>query len=670
MFNDDYTAKESSDNPASVLLMDIIKAPSKESNRKVELKDPPESGFSVKEAPDGFLEQFITEHESVIRDKGLLDPSFPADSSASETTEIPGMESCQMVQAKRLSWWEKWFAKSSIGIEINSRMIRAAKIRTWGRKQEIVQLEEIVLDESKKGDTFAIAMHIQNILRQLKSSHIPVTSIIGGSDVNLRLLRMPKVSKKEIHDALLWKNKKELHFFNDAPTILHYVILDEDQTPNANEFYVLVIAVKEDLIKHSLEIMEQAKTLPSKMTIRPIAQWNFMRNIPGKGINSLVIDMGFENSHLTFFRNDTLQFAREIPVGGNHFTAALMQTIFVDDRSYILSWDEAESVKKDIGLPVEPVNGKTPQGIPYSEIAVMMRPVAEKLASEIRMSLDYYKENFKVDTYDNIYFTGNSVRLKRLKTFLESSIGQPMRPLFLTEAIALPADFDSEKAGELSMDTIGAALSKGSDLNFLPPQAKTELRFRNLYSKAISGMLILLSVLGGSVLFLDKKYNDLEDILTISNSSLTRVRNENREYDQLQNEMKDLHAIRTKIEEETGMDSSMLNIVKWISGITPEQIALDQLSWGNAYNEMELRRMGTNQTMKANNAANSKSSDDVKELRIKGEVFTDVFYADIHLLNFITTMEKNPFFKEVQLKEKQRRDGETSLQFELIAKKK
>ncbi|MBL7960112.1 pilus assembly protein PilM [bacterium] len=668
MFNDKDHIIEESENPASMLLMGIIKSQSKES--KESLKD--ETGFenSISEPSEIALEHFMADHESVILKQDSIEPEKDRIGSVPEDVDLWAGVDPDSMNAQRLHWWEKLFAKSTIGIEINPRIIRAAKVKSWGSKHETVQLEEVEVEESHKSDILIMAQLVKQVLQKLKANNTPITSIIGGSDVNLRLLRMPKVSKKEIHEALLWKNKKELHFFNDAPTVLHYIILDEDQSPNANEFYVLVIAVKEELIKSNLEIVERAKALPSKLTIRPIAQWNFMKQIPDKEGNSLLIDVGFESSHLTFYRNNTLQFARELPVGGNHFTKALMQTIFVDDTSYLLSWDEAESIKKDIGLPFEPLSGITPQGIPYSEIAVMMRPVAEKLASEILMSLDYYKENFKVTTYDNVYFTGNTIFLKRLKPFLESAIGQPIRPLRLNQAIALPSTMDKENISALSMDTIGAAMSAGKDLNFLPPKQKKELTFRNAYSKTYSALLIVLGILVGSLLFLNKKHKNMEQILSILNTSLNHVQNENREYEKLQNEKKALNITAAKISEETRVDPSALGILKWLSGITPEAIAIEQLSWGNAFSEIELRRTATNQAMKSNGSQASNSTNDGKELRIKGVVYRDVFYADVHLLNFLSAIEKTGFFTDVQLKEKQRDEIDGSLSFVLIAKKK
>ena len=96
---------------------------------------------------------------------------------------------------------------------------------------------------------------------------------------------------------------------------------------------------------------------------------------------------------------------------------------------------------------------------------------------------------------------------------------------------------------------------------------------------------------------------------------------------------------------------------------------MDELSWVEAYNEIELRRAGTGQNMKSNGNAGLKPPDAPKELHVKGTVYKDVFYADIHLLNLITAMEKNPFFQDVQLKEKRHDAAESVLLFELVAKK-
>ncbi|MBL7996802.1 hypothetical protein JNM05_15655, partial [bacterium] len=138
----------------------------------------------------------------------------------------------------------------------------------------------------------------------------------------------------------------------------------------------------------------------------------------------------------------------------------------------------------------------------------------------------------------------------------------------------------------------------------------------------------------------------------------------------LQNEIKTLIAGQSRIVGETAVDSSSIAILKWISEITPDEIAIERLGWGNAFSEMELRRNLTNQKMQANGSVDANKAAAMKELLIKGTVYKDVFYADIHLLKFMTALEKNPFFQDIQLIEKRRGEGDPVLVFELTAKKK
>jgi len=653
--NDPFEIKEE-EGLASVLLMDLIKSPSQEKfvqSTSLEEQNKKVTGSTV--------EEFLTNHETAIQTVEVCQEN--AISSLDLIDEL--IETHESNKRMRLAWWQKWIARKSVGIEINPRGIRAAQIRTIGERCELMRVEEIRFAEGKSDDPVVIGEYVKQLLRKMKTKSSHVVSLISGSDIHLRLLKMPKVSKKEIHDALLWKNKKELHFFNDAPTVLHYVILDEEPTPN--EFYVIVIAVKEDVIKNHLEIMERAHLLPEMVTIRPVAQWNFFKALPHQG-TSAVIDIGFDGTHLAFFKDESLQFARDIPVGGNHFTTALMQTIFVDNASYVLTWDEAESIKQNRGLLGGPAEGRTTQGIAYSEIAVLLRPVAEKLLSEIKMSIDYYKDNFKSEAMDNLYITGNAIRLKNLKTFLQDGLGRSVEVVRPGENIFARISLDSGRIFSCQ-DVIGAALSKGTEFNFLPQNLKTELRFKRAFSHAVSGVFLLIWTLGTLSFFLMKKNNDLNTVQSIVSESLARVQEQNREYDQLQFERSGLEAAALKITAETRSDSTMDAILKLISNITPEELVIDELTWGNGYSEIELRRAGTNQKIKATGVEVGKSEANPNQLRIKGTVYKDVFYADIHLLNFISAIEKSQLFKEVTLREKRRDETDDKLYFELVTEK-
>lgn len=650
MFDDRSNKAGDAVNPASMLLMQAIVS----GGISEEVETEPLGGSNGTERP---VETFLADHEQTLRrtpDEGLPPVSRYEDDVSPETDFVP---------TAGLTWWQRMLAGTSVGLEITNGSIRVAKVRRWGRRQEVMAVLEESLEHGVADDRLVVSERLKQILRRLKAGSAPVSSILPGHDMNIRLLRIPKVSKKEIHDALLWKNKKELHFFNDAPTVLHYVILDEEKAQADNEFHVMVVAVKEESIKRHLAILGQAGILPAKLIIRPVAQWNLVRLLSETGGHLGVIDVGLESTHVTFYSNGSLQFAREIPIGGHHFTKALMQTIFVDRASHILDEGEAEALKREVGLAPESSEGKTPGEIPFSEIGVMMRPVAEKLLSEIRLSMDYFAEQFKADHFDHLWLTGNGGRLKGLRSFLESEIGHKL-------AVWSPGSLRSEPGGAIGTqlaDTIGAALSGASDFSFLPQNMQTEWKYRRALSKALYGFLILILTIGTTAFMLHRRKLDVQAIRERMSASLIGMNERLQVYDDLSRQYGRWEAAENVLRKETQPDSTMAAVMRILSVLTPKEIVIDQVSWGQSFNETERRRQESKARMKDNGLV---TATDSNAFRVRGAVYLDVFFADVHLLNFINALDRASFLEDIRLLEK-RHDPEADVTyFELVAKKK
>lgn len=604
------------------------------------------------------LEDFVSKEEAAHR---LIKEAVEA-----KKAEIPPIDVDALLAegdvARPIPWWLRPFAQTAVGLEITGRAVRVALLRRLGERSEIRIVDEVdILGNGE--DESVVAEYLRDAVSRLRLRRYPVVSIVGGTDVSVRLLKMPKVSRKEIHDALLWKNKKELHFFNDAPTVLHYVILDDDGLNTSPEFRVLVIAVKEERIRQHLDIMQRVRLQPSKLVIRPVAKWALMKKIRSVQQPCLMIDVGYDHTELSFFEDDTLYFSRDIGIGGQNFTTALTQTIFVDNRSHVLLPEEAEAVKRDLGLLSANARGTTAQGIPYSEIAVLMRPVAEKLVQEIKLSMDYYAENFKASALRSVLLTGNGVRMKHWVEFITSHLTLPVdvvQPMtFLPAAPSVPADRRPQMTSFLN--AVGAAMSTGTDLNFLP---KSQIRDRQL-AKTASWMFsanFLFAIAIGAMGFLswvrEQALNRERDTLEMA---LTELSPHQRTYDDLVSAGTALESRIQKLRGETQSDSMSVRLLKMISNVTPEEIVLDEIRWGLGYNETEALRLRTAATMAM---ATTKDS----MLEIKGTVYKDLFYADMHLLNFISGLEHTRMFSTVELRDKDRDATTEVVRFTLEAR--
>lgn len=564
--------------------------------------------------------------------------------------------------ARTLPWWMRPWAKTTVGLEITERALRIALLRQVGNRLEVRAVEET--DILGNGQEEAVAAeYLRDAVSRLRLRRFPVVSIVGGSDVSVRLLKMPKVSRKEIHEALLWKNKKELHFFNDAPTVLHYVILDDDGLNLGGEFRVLVMAVKEERIRQQLEVMRRAKLQPAKLIIRPVAKWALVQRMKNLPQPCLLIDVGYDHTELSFFEDDTLYFSRDIGIGGQQFTTALTQTIFVDNQSHVLLPEEAEAIKRELGLVSPNAQGTTPQGIPHSEIAVLMRPVAEKLVQEIKLSMDYYSENFKANPLRSALLTGNGIRMKRWVEFLSSHLTLPVdvvQPMsFLPVAPAVEANRDGMTS---FLNAMGAAMNTESDLNFLPKLHIRDRQWRRATSWIFSANFLLTMAIGVAGFLSWTREQSLNRERATLEASLAELSPQQRIYDELIATGNQLDRRIHKLRGETSTDSTSVWLLKMISNVTPEEIVLTEIRWGAGYNEIEALRMRTAATMGTGTAGDS-------TLEIKGTVYKDLFYADMHLLNFISSLEQTRMFSAVELREKDRDAKTEEVRFTIRARR-
>ena len=625
---------------SSVRLMDLI-----QSGRQADVEE-------VSPVLDNFLDHVETAHqESALPLSALRSPGV-------SEVELWGEEH---PVASTFTLADRWFSKTMVGIELTDREIRASSVRCRSGRFEVQHATEIALNAQAEVDEPLLIAQLRQLNKQFGLNYRQTVSIIGGNDVSIRLLRMPRVSRKEIHEALLWKNKKELHFFNDAPTVLHYVIVDDDSTTGSGELFVLVVAAREERIRQHLALLSKAGIEPSKLIIRPVAKWSLIKRLPSIQRPCALIDLGQESTEVTFFNGSSLHYAREIQVGGNHFTKALTQTVFADHHSYGLSLEEAREIREKWGL--EPSGDQTIHGIPLVELAVLMRPVAEKLVQEIRLSLDYYKENFKTSDLKTIYLTGPVARMPHMLSFLRDNLDADLYPIKPSEHLPTgPNGVDIEVLTPC-FNTVGAALSTGSEFNFLPRQHILNHRFRRMSSWTQTIGLALTACLATGLLFSILALQTLDRQLESTRAEVQTLESQQTAFESLKNDNTKIISQTDQLQNDLQSDSSAIRLMKMISCITPDPILIREISWGSAYNDVEMNRLRTLKIVQQNNGS---VKPPLRHLTITGTVYKDLFYADLHVLDFISAFERTHAFATVDLQNKDRDPITERLAFTLV----
>ena len=119
---------------------------------------------------------------------------------------------------------------------------------------------------------------------------------------------------------------------------------------------------------------------------------------------TILLDIGAENTDLIIATQATF-WTRTVPIGGNHFTEALV-------KSFKLSFSKAESLKR------------TADSSKYArQIFQAMRPIFADLVQELQRSIGFYSSTHRDTKVEKVVCFGNAAKLPGLQKYLQQNLG-------------------------------------------------------------------------------------------------------------------------------------------------------------------------------------------------------------------------------------------------------
>jgi Tfp pilus assembly PilM family ATPase len=190
----------------------------------------------------------------------------------------------------------------------------------------------------------------------------------------------------------------------------------------------------------------------------------------------VLVEAGAARTQVACFRGRRLEFVREVGLGGRAITEALTGAVAAGGGRSRLGLAEAEAAKRRLDLAAaEGAPGRDPSLFP------LVRPVLERLAAEIAMSIRYYQEQLGGASAGEVWLLGGGASLAGLDRWLEAQLGLPVRrpdPLAAVEVrpAARPA-LAAHPAAAFGV-AVGAALAGLPGSGLLPPAVRREARWR------------------------------------------------------------------------------------------------------------------------------------------------------------------------------------------------
>lgn len=304
--------------------------------------------------------------------------------------------------------------KSLLALDIGSHSVKAVEVTRSG--------DSLILTGIGRAKVEAPEALEDTILRMLNDAGIRTKrciTAVSGRSVIVRYVPMPPMQDSELKQAVRVEADKYIPFDVDE------VILDchkiEEPAPG-EQMRVVLVAVKRTMIEEHVAMLDRLGLVPQIVDVDVFALGNGFegRNrrlgIQDDQIRGL-IDIGASKTNINIMRGNTSYFTREIYSAGNDLTEAVAKR-FGEDPA------DVERMKEDPGGALETMQD-----------AIV--PVLEEIGSEIKLSFDYYENQFDQEVKE-VYLSGGSVFFPGMdkmlgKIFnLETRLWDPMEALDLS----------------------------------------------------------------------------------------------------------------------------------------------------------------------------------------------------------------------------------------------
>jgi len=389
--------------------------------------------------------------------------------------------------------------QSMIGIDVGVSSVKIVQMANVNGEMTLIKSALVVIG-GVPGNEEEVLASLKTALVGFETKGAKIIAIVSCPQTCTRKIVTPNMPKKELAQAIQWEAKNAIPFSIDE-ALMGFDILGETVEKGVKKLIVAVAATPKETVARLLTLFSKAGIEISALIPISISLQNLVAVSSEKQkLNIAIVEFGAAITELNIFQQGRLAFSRKLPIAGNDITRAMTSTLMSSEGKVELTLQEAEAIKKDVGIPIggdtEPIDGK----ILPSQIISLVRPCIEQLASEIERSFDFFREESHGEKVNKIVLFGGGADLKGLTKSLydELEIGVVIGNSF--EDIKVADQKGAQETARFDL-AIGAVLNQSDKINLLPIEVKEKTRrfVEHVTLQAVAvgvAMTMLLSYIG------------------------------------------------------------------------------------------------------------------------------------------------------------------------------
>jgi len=241
------------------------------------------------------------------------------------------------------------FQQEVIGIDIGSAYVKLLQLRRtangYAVKNYATQAIPLAVRDNAQEKRKAVTGFIKGFMEASHIKSCAAKLALYGRGVYVFFLSVPNMNKKDLRSAIGIELKKRLPPQSDINAMsFDYFVNSSIQEQAATTLQVTCIAIERGLLDEQITFLKELNIRPVSIQAIPDSLGNLLAYCIGSDSDktTALFDLGAAMSLLNFYKGRNLVFSREIPIGGEHITAALAKGLSNATGATGITADDAE----------------------------------------------------------------------------------------------------------------------------------------------------------------------------------------------------------------------------------------------------------------------------------------------------------------------------------------
>jgi type IV pilus assembly protein PilM len=417
----------------------------------------------------------------------------------------------------------------TVGVDIGYDDLKLVKIkRVSEQAYELLQYARVPFNPEIPRESQDFHTFLRPTLAEFcgASKSMDIWCTISSARVETRQFRIPKVSSRQIPNAIYWTYQREAAF-DEKEKVFDFEILGEVQEDQTAKISVLAYTVPIDEVITLKDTFAKAGFHLTGISIVPFAFQTLLRSRRVESADQQVASLyiGRDWSRIDIFSGGNLLLSRGIKAGVRTMMEALRKEIESSSKglSLVKAPDEdvgrIRAVKKKLKLDLELAQkyffGYTPGAIPQDEagrklsinenkIFLMIQPALERLVRQVERTIRHFALNYENTRISKIFISSGVSPHRKILNYIGEELGMPTEVLnpFSESAnflhhVPVPDSLSEQSSFAPAMGMALANNSRTPNFLFTYKDKRKDIRNRRITRSVFASFLILMAVCVG-----------------------------------------------------------------------------------------------------------------------------------------------------------------------------